>query len=70
MAKTRTQLEAEIRRVLPRERGGQYAVRNLDRPCACGHRLSEHTSARVAGRKECLVEDCPCMVFTRQRTRR
>ncbi len=48
MAKTRTQLEAEIRRVLPRERGGQYAVRNLDRPCACGHRLGEHTSARVA----------------------
>lgn len=56
MTKTSKQLEDEIRRVVPRERGGQYAVRNLDRMCTCGHLLGEHVAARVAGQQECLAE--------------
>ena len=51
---------------------GRYAP-SVERSCVCGHPLSVHTSARVAGEQPCLMGEvgleegvaCSCTCFKR-----
>lgn len=74
MKKTAGQLDREIAMAANRDRATGRYVDTIDRMCRCGHPLSLHTAARVAGGQPCISGDlsgaeCACASFKAQRKR-